>query len=203
MTTRSPLILASAIVGLLAACGPAASDDAVGTPAPAITAAEAAPSIPSESAPQNQAASAPRPTEGYDWDTRLTDEGRSRSMVLAYEVPETDDQPLNLTCEEGGRRIFAGTQTANTNLRSITLASEGVMENYSVKEAVAEEMNGGVYATVELAGDDPTLAAFRDSGWLRMTVDGQTTDMAAQPNSDARQKIAAFIAFCNAPYVRP
>lgn len=202
MTARSPLILAAAFTGLLAACGPAASNDAPSTSAPVAPAADA--SMPaSPNAPSPQAMSAPRPTAGYDWDTRATDEGRSRSMTLAYEVPETDDQPMNLICEEGGARIFAGTQTADTNLRSITLASAGVSQTYPVKEAVAEEMNGGVYVTVELAGNDPTLNAFRDSGWLRLTVNGQTTDMSAQPNSDARQKIATFMAFCNAPYVRP
>ncbi len=202
MTARSPLILAAAFTGLLAACGPAASNDAPSASAPVAPAADA--SMPaSPNAPSPQAMSAPRPTPGYDWDTRVTDEGRSRSMTLAYEVPETDDQPLNLTCEEGGARIFAGTQTADTNLRSITLTSAGVSQTYPVKEAVADELNGGVYVTVELAGDDPTLTAFRDSGWLRLTVNGQTTDMAAQPNSDARQKIATFMAFCNAPYVRP
>ena len=202
MTARSPLILAAAVTGLLAACGPAASDDAPSTAAPIAPAAKA-PTPASPDTPSSQAMSAPRPTAGYDWDTRLNDEERSRSMVLAYEVPETDDQPMNLTCEEGSRRIFAGTRTSNTDLSSITLASTGVSRAYPIKEAVADELDGGEYVTVELAGDDATLAAFRDSGWLRLTVDDNTTDMAAQPNSEARQKIATFMAFCNAPYVRP
>lgn len=199
MTIQSTLILTSAVTVLLAACGPAASNDAPTTPAPvAPVAAETVQSDPSSAAPA-QTAAAPGPTEGYDWDSRQNDEGRSRSMVLAYEVPNTDDQPLNLSCEEGGRRIFAGTQTANIDLGSISLASTNGSRSYPVKEAVADELGGGEYVTVELAGDDPTLVAFRDSGWMRLTVDGRTTDMAAQPGSDARRKIAAFMAFCNAP----
>ncbi len=31
-----------------------------------------------------------------------------QSAILAYEVADTDDQPLNFTCEEGGDRVFAG-----------------------------------------------------------------------------------------------
>ncbi|PZO01841.1 MAG: hypothetical protein DCF29_14610 [Alphaproteobacteria bacterium] len=198
MTIRSTLILTAAVAGLLAACGPAASNDAPATPAPVAPAAAEPTSTDSSSAVQAQTTAAPSPTEGYDWDSRLNDEGRSRSMVLAYEVPNTDDQPLNLSCEEGGRRIFAGTQTANVDLGSISLASTNGSRSHPVKEAVADELGGGEYVTVQLAGDDPTLVAFRESGWMRLTVDGRTTDMAAQPASDARRKIAAFMAFCNA-----
>jgi hypothetical protein len=118
-------------------------------------------------------------------------------MVLAYEVPNTDDQPLNLSCEETGRRIFAGTQTSGTDVRTVTLASEGITRTYPVKDAVADELGGGQYVTVELAGNDPTLEAFRDSGWLRMTVEGRTIDMAAHPDSGARTRIVSFMAFCN------
>ncbi|WP_374599440.1 hypothetical protein [Brevundimonas sp.] len=206
MSIRSPLTSATFVAGLLAACGPAASNDAPDAPAPTAPVAEAVEAAPVETvadAPAPQTASRPLPNEGYDWDTRLNAEGRARSMVLAYEVPDTDDQPLNLSCEEGGRRIFAGTQTSGTDVRSVTLASEGIGRTYPVKEAVADELGGGQYVTVELAGNDPTLEAFRDSGWLRMTVEDHTIDMAAQPSSKARQKIATFMAFCNAPYVRP
>lgn len=200
MTMRSSLTLAACVAGLLAACGPVASNDAPDRPTPTAPVAEAVEAAPVETAADAlppQTASRPLPHADYDWDTRLNAEGRERSMVLAYEVPDTDDQPLNLSCEETGRRIFAGTQTSGTDVRTVTLASEGISRTYPVKEAVADELGGGQYVTVELAGNDPTLEAFRDSGWLRMTVEGRTTDMVAHPNSGARTKIISFMAFCN------
>lgn len=200
MSMRSSLTLAACVAGLLAACGPAASSDAPTTPAPVEPVAPAAEVAPAEAAIDTttpQTASRPLPNEGYDWDIRLNAEGRERSMVLAYEVPNTDDQPLNLSCEETGRRIFAGTQTSGVDVRNVILASQGISRTYPVKSAEADELGGGQYVTLELAGNDPTLEAFRDSGWLRMTVEGRTIDMAAHPDSEGRAKIVSFMAFCN------
>lgn len=198
MTTRPTLFLYAAVSGLLAACGPAASNDAPATPAPAGRAVDATPVATTSLTEPIQAETAPRPNEGYDWDSRLNDEAGNRSMVLAYEVSNTDAQPLNLSCKEGSRVISASTQTASVNVRSITLASAGVSRDYRVVQAGADEVGGGEYITVELASGDATLAAFQASGWMRLTVHGDTTDMAVQPGSGARQKIVAFMAFCNA-----
>src|SRR5690606_14254707 len=94
----SPRIVALAATALLAACGPApASSDAPGEAAPPATEslADAVAVTPATAAVQT---AAPAPQAAYDWYSRINDEERSRSMVLAYEVPETDDQPLNLSC---------------------------------------------------------------------------------------------------------
>lgn len=181
----------------LTACGSPTQDKADAPPAaqapvppPAVEPAPVA-------APAVAQTPAPRPAPGYDWHARTDDSERSRSMVLAYETPDTDDQPLNLSCEEGGQRIFAGLQTSTTGRHSFALASDGAGRAYPIKTAEAEEVMGGDYLTVELSGDDAVLAAFRRSGWLRLTVDGRTVDMAAHPDSGARARIAAFLDFCN------
>lgn len=197
MTRFSMLTALALAAASLAACGSRSPEKTDAPPA----AEAAAPAPPAAPAPSVQPAAAqtpaPRPNPAYDWYTRTDDSERTRSMVLAYEVPDTDDQPLGLSCEEGGGRIFASLQTGSVGLRAITLASDGAGRAYPIKTAQADEMMGGEFLTVELPGDDATLAAFRRSGWMRLTVDGHTIDMAAHADSGARERIAAFMAFCN------
>lgn len=187
------------LAGAAAACGqaPAAEQPpAEAVPTAATNAPEAAPAAPPASA--QAAVAAPRPNNDYDWYTRLDDSERTRSMVLAYEVPDTDDQPLGLSCEEGGERIFASLQSSTVGVRSITLASTNGSRDYRVKTAHAEEeVMPGEYLTIEIPGDDATLAAFRQSGWMTLTYAGHTTNMAAHPDSGARQRIVQFMDFCN------
>ena len=65
------------------------------------------------------AAGAPAVNDGYDWTMRVNDEERTQSAILAYEVADTDDQPLALTCEEGGNRIFASITGGDPGLTAI------------------------------------------------------------------------------------
>ncbi|HJS11912.1 hypothetical protein, partial [Sphingopyxis sp.] len=67
------------------------------------------------------AAGAPAVNDGYDWAMRINDEGPVKSAILAYEVADTDDQPLNFTCEEGGDRVFAGISGGAPDLSAIEL----------------------------------------------------------------------------------
>lgn len=195
MTIRSPLLLAAAVAGLLAACGPAASDDAPVTPAPVAPASDAA-LVASEPSPAPvQTAPAPRPQEGMDWYTRANmDEGQSR-MRLAYEMPGTDDQPMGINCLRGSGVLTIDHQTHTTGNRTLTLSSQGGTRNYPVRATFYEEMNGDALA-VDIPGTDPILTGFRQTGWLRLTVNDHTQDLAAHPDSGALQRIDDFFSFC-------
>ncbi|WP_411339022.1 hypothetical protein V6U71_13975 [Sphingopyxis sp. J-6] len=138
------------------------------------------------------AASAPAVNDGYDWTMRVNDEDRADSAILAYEVADTDDQPLNFTCEEGGNRIFAGISGGSPDLAAIDLVS-GDQALRLAGTTEAEEMPY-FSSTDEIAGDAPFIRAFAANGWLRMTADGAATDMAATPAG--KQAIARFVAFC-------
>ena len=195
MTIRSPLLLAAAVAGLLAACGPAASDDAPVTPAPVAPASDAA-LVASEPSPAPvQTAPAPRPQEGMDWYTRASmDEGQSR-MRLAYEMPGTDDQPMGINCLRGSGVLTIDHQTHTTGNRTLTLSSQGGTRTYPVRATFYEEMNGDELA-VDIPGTDPILTGFRQTGWLRLTVNDHTQDLAAHPDSGALQRIDDFFSFC-------
>ena len=195
MTIRSPLLLAAAVAGLLAACGPAASDDAPVTPAPVAPASDVASAPPEPSPAPVQTAPAPRPQEGMDWYTRASmDEGQSR-MRLAYEMPGTDDQPMGINCLRGSGVLTIDHQTHTTGNRTLTLSSQGGTRTYPVRATFYEEMNGDELA-VDIPGTDPILASFRRTGWLRLTVGERTYDLAAHPASGALQRIDDFFSFC-------
>ena len=195
MSVRSLLFLTAAVTGLLAACGPAASSDAPVTPAP-VTPANDLASVASEPSPAPvQATPAPRPAEGMDWYTRdNSDDGLSR-MRLAYEMPGTDDQPMGIACLQGSGILTVDHQTHTTGVRTLTLSSQGGTRTYPVRATFYEEMNGDGLA-VDIPGTDPILAAFRQTGWLRLTVNGQTQDLAGHPDSGALQRIDGFFSFC-------
>jgi hypothetical protein len=195
MTIRSPLLLAAAVAGVLAACGPAASDDAPVTPTPVALARDAA-SVASEFSPAPvQTVPAPMPSQGMDWYTRdNSDEGMSR-MRLAYELPNSGNQPLGINCLRGSGILNVGHQSHATGNETLTLSSQGGTRTYPAETTFYEEMNGD-YLTVDIPGTDPILAAFRQTGWLRMTVGERTYDLAAHPDSGALQRIDEFFSFC-------
>ena len=114
------------------------------------------------------AADAPAVHDGYDWTMRVDDEERAQSAVLAYEVADTDDQPLALELASGGAR----------------LSLKGTTD--------AEEMP--YFSSEEIAGESPLIRAFAANGWLRLTASGETTDMAA--TGKGRDAIARFVRFC-------
>lgn len=135
-------------------------------------------------------AAAPAVTDGYDWAIRIN-EDRVSDAILAYEVADTDDQPLNFTCEEGGNRIFAGISGGAPDLTAIELASGDQLLKLS-GTTDADELPS--FTSQEIAGGSPLFKAFAANGWLRMTADGRTTDMAA--TAAGKEAIARFAAFC-------
>ena len=140
-------------------------------------------------------AAAPQPTQGYDWDMRTDDDANRRWAILAYEMPNTDDQPLHFTCE-GGNSIIAGIDSGQTDLTRITLASGDQTVTLNGTTEVHEEADMASFRARPMTGDSPFLAAFAQNGWLRLTVNGTTQDMAATPA--ARAAISRFLTYCNA-----
>jgi hypothetical protein len=137
------------------------------------------------------AAGAPAVNDGYDWAMRVNDEERTRSAILAYEVADTDDQPLAFTCEEGGNRIFASISGNSPDLKAIALVS-GDQKLRLTGTTDAEDIP--YFTSEEIAGGSPFIRAFTANGWLRMTDDRGTTDMAG--TASGKQVIKRFVAFC-------
>lgn len=138
------------------------------------------------------AANAPAMNDGYDWAMRVSDEERTQSAILAYEVTDTDDQPLNFTCEEGGNRIFAGTSGNSPDLKAIELVSGDQKLRLNGTTTDADVMP--YFSSEEIAGGSAFIRTFAANGWLRMTDDRGTMDMAG--SASGKQVIKRFVAFC-------
>lgn len=136
---------------------------------------------------------APKPTEGYDWAMRVDEDDRTGPAILAYEVADTDDQPLNFACEQGGGRIFAEVDEADGDLSEITLQTGDQTLHVSGKTERAETP---LFRSEEIAGNSAFIEAFAANGWLRMSMGGHTTEMAAASPKGARA-IADFAKHCN------
>lgn len=140
----------------------------------------------------------PSPTPGYDWHLRIDESIRTRPATLAYEVSDTDRQPLTITCEEGSSRLFAEISGGPADLATLTLTSgEQSLQLKGVTRATEiPEMSH--FTSEELTGDAPLVTAFAANGWLRMTAKGTTTDMAASPKGG--KAIADFVKHCTRRY---
>lgn len=145
--------------------------------------------------------SGPTPEEGYDWALRIDDEERTRPAILAYEMANTDDQPISFSCEEGGARIFAGITGGPVTLREITLASGDQTLRLTGSTEATELDDMPYFSSQEIPGDAPLIKAFATNGWLRLSGTGDTRDMVATPVG--ARAIASFIEHCNRPYSPP
>ena len=189
---RNHLIYGCTIALLSAtACNSATNAPADDAASSTATSNATAPTAPSGAAQ----ASAPQPTEGYDWAMRTDEDANRRWAILAYEVPNTDDQPLHFTCE-GGNSIIAGVNGGERDLTQITLASGDQTVTLPGVSEVDDEVDMASFTAQPMTGDSAFLAAFARNGWLRLTVNGQTRDMAATPA--ARATISRFLSYCNA-----
>lgn len=140
----------------------------------------------------------PSPTPGYDWHLRIDESIRTRPATLAYEVSDTDRQPLTITCEEGSSRLFAEISGGPTDLAKLTLASGDQMRQLKGETRPTEIPEMPHFVSEEIAGDAPLVTAFAANGWLRMTAKDITTDMAA--SHKGAKAIADFVKHCTRPY---
>lgn len=176
-----------------AACG-AAEDNAVAQP---TTEAASSPSAKQAASPAAPRASKPAQTPGFDWQLRINEEERTRPAILAYEVSNTDDQPLNFSCEEGGSRVFAGINGGPADLNALTLVSGDQTLRLKGKTEQTELPEMPHFTSSEIAGNAPFLQTFASKGWLTATIGNRVVDMAASP--EGAKAISAFVAHCTAP----
>lgn len=162
------------------------------SPAPIAASAPAAPAAPAE-------ASRPAPNADYDWAMRINEEERTRPAILAYEMSNTDDQPLNFSCEEGGARIFAGINGGPHDLNALILVSGDQTLRLSGRTEQTELPEMPSFTSAGIDGRGPFIKAFAANGWLRMTADGHTTDMTAATPAGTKA-IADFVAHCTRPH---
>ncbi len=141
---------------------------------------------------------APAVEDGYDWALRIDDSERNRPAILAYEMANTDDQPISFSCEEGGARIFAGIIGGPVTLREITLTSGDQTLKLGGTSEATELDDMPYFSSQEIPGNSPLLASFAANGWLRLSGTGDTRDMAATPVG--ARAITGFIEHCNRPY---
>lgn len=133
---------------------------------------------------------APAVIDGYDWTMRVN-EDRVSDAVLAYEVADTDDQPLAFMCEKGSNRIFAGITGGAPDLSAVDLVS-GDAKLHLTGESEVDEIP--YFSSRKIAGGSPLIRAFVANGWLRMTANGRATDMAG--TASGKQAIKRFVDFC-------
>ncbi|AGH47748.1 MAG: hypothetical protein QHC40_15400 [Sphingobium sp.] len=140
----------------------------------------------------------PSPTPGYDWHLRIDESIRTRPATLAYEVSDTDRQPLTITCEEGSSRLFAEISGGPADLAKLTLTSGDQTLQLKGETRPTEIPEMPHFVSEEIAGDAPLVTAFAANGWLRMTAKDMTTDMAASPKG--AKAVADFVKHCTRPY---
>lgn len=88
------------------------------------------------------AVATPALADAYSWQLRQSPE----SVVLAYEVPNTDDQPLGLFCEPGSKAFSISYLPGADKIRKgwegvVSFSSEGGQVDVTMK-AIEDEMSG-------------------------------------------------------------
>lgn len=184
------LLIGAAMLFLSTGCSAANRSDEAGTKTEAAQ-TDAANEITKD---ETGVASAPALADGYDWAIRINKVDRGLDATLAYEMEDTDDQPLYFICEEGGQSIFAGVVGGAANLRTITIVSGDSTLQLGGRTEATEIAEMPSFTSEEIASGSPFIRAFLTNGWLRMTADGTTIDMAA--TDSGKKAIERFVKFC-------
>ena len=108
---------------------------------------------------------APVPTPGYDW--HLNHDGNEAS--LSYGMAETDDVPLNLSCQASSRRLTILLNTEKGVPHRIALESGGDTETYRAS-AEPSPLSDGLDLTATASASDPVFKRFRQLGWLAVNT---------------------------------
>jgi hypothetical protein len=141
------------------------------------------------------AAPGARAQEGLQWQLREGD----GLINLAYEVPETDDQDLLLTCDTRSHQLSIRysddrDRTRDGSRATVTFASEGGRVNLPMRAEVQE-----LGDQIVLEGTAPWsggLQAVMGGRMLRITLSGQTESI---PLAGAREGVAALTRGCGRP----
>ena len=158
--------------------------------APALAALSLAACAPTMKSNLVDAASgAPVATPGYDW--HFNEDAEEAS--LSYGVAETDDVPLDLSCQPGSGTLQILQTVSEDHPRVIALESGGDTETYPAK-AEPSALHDGLDLTAAARTADPVFLRFRKLGWLATYGPDYRTPLVAQQGSD--QQIERFFALC-------
>lgn len=170
------------VAALLAGCQPAEStptdDGTTGVPATA-EAGEAA-AVPAETVADGE----PR------W--MVSNDGENR--YLAFALPESDDVRLTMSCGPNERFVRLWRETWDGDTPEFRLASGDVETSYPgevTPEGMAPQLDGVAPARA------PVFLAFRETGQLSLTVEGEAHEMSAQAGD--LPEIDAFFTYCGPP----
>jgi len=136
------------------------------------------------------AGGAARAEEPLRWQLRQSADG----VVLAYEQPETDFQPIYLGCRLPERRFTVSLEQARGVRPGQTAAVDFASEAGRVTLRMRlEQMEMGDFLTAEMPFDPALGRVLGEGRSLRITV-GQRTD--TYPLTGTRQGVAALAAAC-------
>lgn len=187
----APIVLAA---GLVQACEASANRSAETTPVNEVQATDD--TSPSTATTQVELTIAEPPTrsDGLDWTVRLPSASSSNQTgVLAFELTNTDHQPLHLICERGSGQLSGGGEGLVESSGLVTLESGDQMR---VLSATPDVDGPGPYFSFNeiLSTSDPLIDAISNHGWVWLTLNGHREGMPASPSG--QRAIAEFLAFC-------
>lgn len=122
-------------------------------------------------------------------------EDRVSDAVLSYEIADTDAQMLLLTCEEGGQRIFAGSNHLPAGARQLEVAAGGVSQTITGQSQYAAEVDMNSFTSVSLDDALPIFGALASSSaW---TMASGSKHWTLTNSQQGRAKIGQFLSFCH------
>ena len=119
---------------------------------------------------------APLPNAGYDWYLNSDD----TEISLSYGLAETDDVPMDLSCEAGSKRLTLLLNVEKGHPLRIDLESGGETETYHATGEAAP-LSNGVDLTATAPSTDPVFLRFRQLGWLAVSSGSSRRPLVATP----------------------
>lgn len=123
---------------------------------------------------------------GLEWSVR----GDESSMTLAYEMPDTDDVRLGLTCDRGSSRVTLWRIPSGQTRPEFRLSSGRVRATFPGTLETLEMP----YLSAPAPARAPVLQRFLATGELALTADGAITRMNA--TRAERDRIGRFFQHC-------
>lgn len=133
---------------------------------------------------------APVPRAGYDWHLNQDD----KEISLAYGMVDTDDVPLDLSCQPRTGTLNILHTTGGGGGPRIQLESGGDTETYPAKAEPAA-LGEGLDLTAKASSTDPVFLRFRQLGWLAVHGEQGREPYVATPS--ARSGIEQFFSLCD------
>ena len=132
---------------------------------------------------------APLPVEGFDWHLN----GDDNEISLSYGMADTDDVPMDLSCQAGGQELTLLLNVEKGQPQRIQLESGGETETY---RACAERspLSDSVDLTAVAPVSDPVFKRFRQVGWLAVHLGDERRPLVA--TAAARPQVERFFELC-------